>query len=330
MPVSALQHKTSSGIHQNKLYHNVRSNKTSILNKVETHTIIPDELSTFGYSIRKIINAHIERRELSSPNKAPSHNILVPALLLLSQLRPVDCPPDKPSYVYNQDSACLTSDNTTYSDNSTTHFNILNNSVVNTLYKSGGIIPRYKPLTFPNTSTVSLPVANAESENTPDGHFSSRNLSQKINNLISILNDSKEKIEAKKIANKLDIIAIKAEKAFSSSPKKYKNFEDLIYLKDNSNYHTNKFDINHGLNCFGKTPNAHKKRYIKMANNIPDDRSILVLKKYLKALSALTFTPGPGSTLDVNGLQKKPQGSPSENDELSVLAHAKKLDRSLT
>ena len=67
-----------------------------------------------------------------------------------------------------------------------------------------------------------------------------------------------------------------------------------------------------------------------MANNIPDDSSILVSKKYLKALSALTFTPGPGSTLDVNGLQKKPKGSPSENDELPVLAHAKNLESSLT
>ncbi|MCS3430345.1 ADP-ribosyltransferase [Klebsiella sp. BIGb0407] len=285
MPVSSTQHRVSSGTYQ---YKNIKNNTISAQNITSEHLSVPDEICSFGNNISQAINYYGEWRSLSFQHRAPSQSVIVPMLLLLSQVRLNDAPLDKPSFISGRNVFLQPSGNTIHSDDD---FNTLLSPVINALYKAGDIFSRYDPLKFPGADAVSLSVKNSESVNTPDRHFLSENLTNSTNELISTITNSKEKAAIREIVDKLNNLAIEAEKTFPSSPSGTRSIEHLIYLIDKSKHLIDNFEIKYGYENVCNTFKLQHDNYIKSAIDRSDYNSKLTFKNYVESLPVLTFTP---------------------------------------
>ena len=289
MPVTTSQHRASCGIYQNKLYHNARNNTDPVRNKAENQPALSDKICRFGKSISQAINNYEERHNLSFQHRAPSQSAIIPALLLLSQIRLTSSPSDQPSFISDRDISPLPYENTIYPENNDRCLNSLLNPVVNALYKTGEMISRYDPLRFPGADAASLSAITPESVTTPDIHFLSESLTQRANELIFIFTEAKQVAIMREIIDELNNISIEAEKAFPSSSSGYKNIHHLIYLIDKSKYLIDKFEIKHEQTILCEILRLQRDHYIEMAKSRSDDESIFMA--YLEALPWENFNP---------------------------------------
>ena len=261
--------------------------------KVGSQPLLPHEICSFGKHINQAINYYEERYPLSSQHRAPSRSVIVPALLLLSQIRLTSSPSDKPPFISDRDIPLPSSDNTIHRENSDSYFNVLLTPVVNALYKTGEMISRYDPLKFPAAEAAFLSGTVPESVTPPDIHFLSKHLAKKTDELISTISDSKQKAAIKRMINELNNISIEAEKEFPSKQSGYKNIEYLIFVIDKSKHIIDKFEIKYGQDALCEMLNLQRASYIKIANDISDNKSQLTFQKYIESLPSLTFTSDP-------------------------------------
>ncbi|SUX27687.1 Uncharacterised protein [Cedecea davisae] len=88
MPVSASQHRVSTGAYQKKLHDNFRVNSTLKTQGTNPdRTGIPDEIRNVGSSINRVVNSCEELSRPSYQGTASRQGIAAPLLLLLSQVR---------------------------------------------------------------------------------------------------------------------------------------------------------------------------------------------------------------------------------------------------
>ncbi|MCS3430342.1 hypothetical protein [Klebsiella sp. BIGb0407] len=291
MPVSSIQHRASSGVYQNKQHDNINNNTNPVHKLISNHSALPDEIIHFGKNICRIINSSEKQPALSSLHRTQSPSVIVPALLLLSQIRLTGGPSDRPSFISDRDNSLLSSENRIYSDNRDNGFNALLNPVVNALYKTGEMISRYDPLKFPCADATSLSAKTTGSETTPDRHFLSEHLTKKINELMSTISDGKQTEVIKKMIDELNNITIEAEKEFPSSRSGHKSIENLIYLIDKSKHTIDSFEIKHSQDTLCDTLRLQIKDYVKIASNMCGEISKFKWRNYLEAQLPLTFTP---------------------------------------
>lgn len=292
MPVSASQHRVSSGVYQNKLYNNVKCNLTPVKNITANYSAISDEMHSFGNNINRTINSS-HQRYLLPPQNA---NIVTPLLMLLSQIRfeEIYVPP---ALIANEGSFMAFSENTIHLKIGDNFFNTLLNPVVNVLHKTGEMISRYDPLKFPAVGAVSLSATTPQSVTTADIHFLSKNQIKKINTIMITVTNNKETEAIRGVINELNNIAIEAEKKFPVNRKGKKDINHLMYLIDKSKSIIDKFEIKHEQEALCKILRFRRKRYIDNAYTIYDDPSkiefpsYLEFRQYIEASPPLTFTP---------------------------------------
>ncbi|QJU42337.1 hypothetical protein [Serratia marcescens] len=149
MPVSASQHRASTGAYNNKHHGNFRGNTTTQVQSISpSRSAIPDETCRIGSSINKAINSH---EELNRPLYQTHQGVIVPLMLLLSQVRLAEgtltTPADIPSLVSDRGISSLFAVKTASPDNNGNDFSAMLNPVVNALYETGEFIARHDLLT---------------------------------------------------------------------------------------------------------------------------------------------------------------------------------------
>lgn len=284
MPVSASQHRVTSGAYQKRWDDNVKNPPSPTPN----HSALSDDICRLGNNISQAINSYEERHRLSFANRIPSLGIAVPLLMLLSQVRLTDRPPDNPTFISDKGVSLPLSENTTHPDSSDGLFNTLLKPVENILYETGKFISRYDPLKLPGADGVSLFATDAESVKTTDLFFLSDNVARKASKIISSISNDTEITAIKNMLNELKNITIEAEKNF---PPEFNNIGHLIYLIDNSKNIIDKFEIKYGHENLCESLKLQREHYIGMIKYLPDDNSKLRFKKYLESLPSLIFTP---------------------------------------
>lgn len=65
MPVSALQHRFSSGLYQNKRYDNIRENYSQTQDISQNSSVTPYEMRRFGSAINRVVNSQIKLEKTS-------------------------------------------------------------------------------------------------------------------------------------------------------------------------------------------------------------------------------------------------------------------------
>jgi len=283
MPVSSTQYRDSSGVYQNKQYDNIKKNTSQIKNIISNHSAIQDEICHFGKNISRAMNSYKSRSVLMPQHRATSRSVIVPALLLLSQVRLPSPPSDNSSFLSDRGISLLPSENKTYSDNSDNGFNALLNPVLNALYKTGEIISRYDPLIFPAADATSLSATSPVPVTIQNRHFLSEKLAKKTNEIISTITDAKQAEAIREMINELNNITIKAEEKFPSSSSGYKNVHHFIFLIDESKYIIDKIEIKYGQETLCETLRLQREHYIEMAKSISDDESQCTFQNYIKA-----------------------------------------------
>ena len=291
MPVSSTQHRVSSGLYQNKQYDNIKRNVGQVNNIILNHPVITDEICRFGNNINQAINSYERRCVPTLQHKAISQSVIVPALLLLSQIKLTSPPSDKSSFLSDRELSLLSSENNMHPDDSNNGFNALLNPVVNALYKTGEIISRYDPLRFPGADATSLSTTTLEPVTIQNRYFLSEHLTKKTNDIIATTADAKQAAAIREMINELNNIATEAEKAHPPGRSGYKSIENLIYLIDKSKQTIDSFEINHGQETLCDTLRLQIQRYIKIANDMCGEPSKLKWKNYIEAQPLLTFTP---------------------------------------
>lgn len=290
MPVSASQHRVTSGAYQKRWNDNVKNTLSPIRGITVNNLALSDEICRAGTHINQAINSYEERCRLSPANRVPSSGIAVPLLMLLSQVRLTDRPPDNATFISDKDISLPFSENTTHPDSRDGLFNTLLKPVENIFYETGKFISRHDPLKFPAADAVSFFVTDAESVKTADLNFLSDDVARKIRRIISSLRNDTEITAVKNMLNELKNITIEAEENF---PPEFNNIDHLIYLIDRSKNTIDKFEIEYGLENLCESLKLQRDHYIEMINNLPDDNSKLRFKQYLESLPSLIFTPDP-------------------------------------
>ncbi|MCS3430344.1 hypothetical protein [Klebsiella sp. BIGb0407] len=287
MPVSASQHRIISGSYQNKLHASINSNTSSVQSRGLTQSTLPDEIYRFGKNISRIINSYEKQHDLSSQDQVSSPSIVVPVLLLLSQIK-LTC---KPSFISDGKLSLPFTDNINRQNNRNNHSNTLLDPVLNILYKTEGFISQYDPLIFPGASVESLSVATPESVIIKDNPFFSKEIFQKVTELISSLSNDKESIAIKEMINELNSITVKAKKESPYNSNTDNKINYLISLIDESKNIIDKFEIKYGQENICKMLSSQREYYIEMAHNISDIESQSIFYRYIESLPPLIFTP---------------------------------------
>ncbi|MCS3430343.1 ADP-ribosyltransferase [Klebsiella sp. BIGb0407] len=280
MPVSPTQHRASSGVYQNKQYDNIKSNTSEVKHIISNHSAIPDEICHFGKYVNQAMNSYKQRYVLTPQHRVSSQNVIVPALLLLSQIRLTGHQSDNSSFISDRGISLLSSENKVYSDSSDNSFNTLLNPVVNALYKTGEIISRYDPLRFPGADAASTSATPLEPITIHDKYFLSENLAKKVNEILSTITNNKESTAISKMISELNNMTTKAEEKFPSNPSGHKNIHHLIFLIEESKYIIDKLEIKYGQEALCETLRFQREYYIEMADSISDAESQCTFQYY--------------------------------------------------
>ncbi|MBE5254406.1 hypothetical protein [Mixta mediterraneensis] len=153
MPVSALQHRFSSGLYQNKRYDNIRENYSQTQDISQNSSVTPYEMRRFGSAINRVVNSQIKLEKTSYQNTVPLRGMVAPLLIMLSQVRlshnPASAISDIPAFVSVRDLSPSVDGKTVYPDNNNTGLSSLMIPIVNAMYETGKFISRHDPLKFP-------------------------------------------------------------------------------------------------------------------------------------------------------------------------------------
>lgn len=154
MPVSATQYRAATGAHQNKFFENNRwGNITSVINRDNPHA--QRDQYDFPLALTHVGNS-TDAMSRPADQLTLRQNTALLCLQLLSQIRPGDHPLSQSSGSSTLDFGTSVSQNSVYSDNSSTGYSTLLNPVRNALYETGQFIARHDPLRFPAANASPL------------------------------------------------------------------------------------------------------------------------------------------------------------------------------
>lgn len=164
MPVSASQHRVSTGTYQNKLHNNFRLNSATKTQGINPDCPgIPDEIHHLGHRIDRVVNFHGELSGPSDQTTSARQGAIAPLLMLLSQVRFDDILPAATTNM-----SVFTSERSVFpSVSRDTGFTAMLNPVMNALHETGHFIARYDPLRFPPADASPVPQAGTEPAVTP-------------------------------------------------------------------------------------------------------------------------------------------------------------------
>lgn len=167
MPISAAQHRATTGTHQNKVFENKgKSNitHTSVTNRDSQH--VSRDHYDFPLALTHVGNSP---NVMSGPAEQLTlrQSTALLCLQLLSQIRPGD----NPLYATSGNAALDSgrdvlppfSRNAPHSDNSGNGFSTMLSPVANALYETGQFIARNDPLKFPVADALPVPLTETES-----------------------------------------------------------------------------------------------------------------------------------------------------------------------
>ncbi|MFP7609931.1 cysteine peptidase family C39 domain-containing protein [Serratia quinivorans] len=161
MPVSASQHRATTGTHQNKIFENNRRN-----NITHNPAINRDSQHDFPFALTHVGNS-LDAMYRPTEQLTLRQSTVLLCLQLLSQIRPGDNPlyavPGNTALDSGRNALPSVSQNTAYSENSGTGFSAMLSPVANVLYETGQFIARHDPLLFPAASASPVPQAETES-----------------------------------------------------------------------------------------------------------------------------------------------------------------------
>ncbi|EPU3936148.1 putative adhesin [Morganella morganii] len=172
MPVSASQHRVSTGTYQNKFHNTFRLNSATQTQGINPDCPgIPDEIYRLGRSIDSVVNSRGELSAPSTPATSARQGAVAPLLMLLSQVRFDDILPAATTNisVFTSERRVFpsVSRDSAYPDNRDTGFTAVLNPVMNALHETGRFIARHDPLQFPPANASPVPQAGTESAITP-------------------------------------------------------------------------------------------------------------------------------------------------------------------
>ncbi|SFM98097.1 hypothetical protein SAMN05216516_101642 [Izhakiella capsodis] len=107
MSVSTCQHRVSAGSHQNKLHDSIRRKSIRLIQGMRfDSSSTPDDIGRFGCDISKVTNSSEVINHASYQAVATPKSILVPLIMLLSQVRLTDsqCLSEKTAIISDKDS----------------------------------------------------------------------------------------------------------------------------------------------------------------------------------------------------------------------------------
>ncbi len=137
MPISALQHRASTGTFKNNIHDAFGKNTLKTRVTTSKKPTMPDEIFRTGKNINRVANSYLELSRSPPQNIAQRQGLTAPLMLLLSQLRLEN----------NQQPA--PSDSTSFISSS----NLLQ-PISNALHATGEFISRHDPLIFPGAEAA--------------------------------------------------------------------------------------------------------------------------------------------------------------------------------
>ncbi|WP_227317517.1 hypothetical protein [Cedecea davisae] len=137
MPISALQHRASTGTFKNNIHDAFGKNTLKTRVTTSKNPTTPDEIFRTGKNINRVANSYLELSRSPPQNIAQRQGLTAPLMLLLSQLRLEN----------NQQPA--PSDSTSFISSS----NLLQ-PISNALHATGEFISRHDPLIFPGAEAA--------------------------------------------------------------------------------------------------------------------------------------------------------------------------------
>lgn len=157
MPVSALQHRVTTGAYQNKLHDNIRRSSTTQAQSLNSdRSTILNEIHHLGSSINRVVNSHEKLSRVLYQTTSPRQSIAVPLLMLLSQVRLADSPVAAVgrTTVSGSEMEYPVSANVEQSNNDNNLLSTLWNSIPQTLSRAGEFMLQHDPLRFPEASAL--------------------------------------------------------------------------------------------------------------------------------------------------------------------------------